>query len=472
MPEIPDDIFATPLSELAPSLRSGKISPVTLTELALARLEKFGPKFNAVVTVMRESALKEAACCEAEIKAGNYRGPLHGIPYGVKDLLATKGIPTTWGAAPYRKQVFDYDAESVVRLREAGAILCAKLAMVELAGGMGYRSADASFTGPGLCPWNPEHWSGGSSTGPAIAVAAGLVSFAIGSETSGSIITPGAYCGVTCLRPTYGRITRHGAMALCWTLDKLGPMCRSAADAAAVFDVIAGQDVNDPTSLPVAVPGYLEALAGGVWGARDLRIGLDWEYVSAEVDPEIVGSIKAALDVFVELGARIVPIKLPDMAEVVQSQRIIMETECARYHEAHYKAHPEGFGKLGDVIERGFTYRSVDVAAAYIIKDRFRGQLSEVFESVDVIPAPIMPWVGMKYDELDKLFERIPLFGRFGGICNMAGVPTITFPVGVNPIGLPLAMQLIGPHLSEVNLFKAAHAYQQATEWHLRRPAF
>jgi amidase len=149
-----------------------------------------------------------------------------------------------------------------------------------------------------------------------------------------------------------------------------------------------------------------------------------------------------------------------------------METECARYHEAHYKAHPEGFGKLSETIERGFAYRPVDVAAAYIVKDRFRGQLSEVFESIDVIPAPIMPWVGMRYDELDGVFEKHPLFGRFGGVCNMAGVPTITFPVGVNQIGLPLAMQLIGPSLSEVSLFKAAHAYQQATEWHLRRPAF
>src|SRR5262249_28048105 len=242
-----DTLFASG-RDLAALIRARKISPVALTEAYLARLEKLGPKLGAVVTVTRELALKEARAAEAEIRAGRYRGPLHGIPYGVKDLLATRGVPTTWGAEPYRKQVFDHDATVVRKLRDAGAVLLGKLAMVELAGGFGYNNADASFTGPGLTPWNPRYWSGGSSSGPGAAVAAGLVAFAIGSEPSGSIITPAAYCGVSGLRPTYGRVSRHGAMALSWTLDKLGPMCRTADDCGLVLAAIAGPDPLDPSA--------------------------------------------------------------------------------------------------------------------------------------------------------------------------------------------------------------------------------
>src|SRR5438874_8945224 len=210
--DISEDVLFLPLRELGNRIRTRKLSPITLTEAYLARLEKLGPKLGAVVTVTRDLALKEARAADAEIRAGRYRGPLHGIPYGAKDLLATRGIPTTWGAEPYRKQVFDHDATVIRRLREAGAVLAAKLAMVELAGGFGYNNADASFTGPGLTPWNTRYWSGGSSSGPGAAVAAGLVPFAIGSETVGSIITPAAFCGVTGFRPTYGRVSRHGGM--------------------------------------------------------------------------------------------------------------------------------------------------------------------------------------------------------------------------------------------------------------------
>src|SRR5438552_9609534 len=199
--------------ELGLRIRRRQLSPVDLTQGFLDRLEKIGPRLNAVVTVMRESALAEARAAAREIATGRYRGPMHGMPYGVKDLLATRGVPTTWGAAPYREQVFDYDATVVERLRDAGAVLVAKLSMVELAGGMGYDTADAAFNGPGLNPWNPRFWTGGSSSGPGAAVAAGLVSFAVGSETSGSILTPSAFCGVTGLRPTYGLVRLHGAMA-------------------------------------------------------------------------------------------------------------------------------------------------------------------------------------------------------------------------------------------------------------------
>src|SRR5215831_17264183 len=246
--EIIEEVFFSSISELGRLIRTRQITSEALTQGYLDRLEKYGPKLGAVVTITRELALEQARVADRETRAGRNRGPLHGIPYGVKDLAATKGIPTSWGAEPYKTQVFDYDATIVTRLRNAGAVLLAKLAMVELAGGFGYNNADASFTGPGRTPWNTNFWSGGSSSGPGAATAAGLVGFSIGSETSGSIVTPSSFCGLSGLRPTYGRVSRHGAMALCWTLDKLGPMCRTADDCGLVLQAIAGHDALDPTS--------------------------------------------------------------------------------------------------------------------------------------------------------------------------------------------------------------------------------
>jgi aspartyl-tRNA(Asn)/glutamyl-tRNA(Gln) amidotransferase subunit A len=225
------------------------LSSLELTSAFLDRLERYGPTYNAVVTIMHDRARTEAKRADRERAAGDVRGPLHGIPYGVKDLLAARGAPTTWGAEPFRRQVFAEDATVIKRFRAAGAVLLAKLAMVELAGGFGYNDADASFTGPGRTPWNRNFWSGGSSSGSAAAVAAGLVPFAIGSETSGSILFPSASCGVTGLRPTYGRVSRHGAMALAWTLDKLGPIARSATTADVVLRAIAGSDSSDSTAV-------------------------------------------------------------------------------------------------------------------------------------------------------------------------------------------------------------------------------
>ena len=242
------DLAFRSVRELAELVRTRQISSIELAETFLARLETLGPRFNATVTVTRELALEQARRADEELERGEYRGPLHGIPYGAKDLLATRGIPTMWGAAPLRDQVFDYDATVIRRLRDAGAVLAAKMAMVEMAGGMGYESLDASFTGPGLNPWDTTRWAGGSSSGSASAVAAGLVPFAIGSETWGSILVPGSLCGLAGLRPTYGRVSRHGAMALSWSLDKLGPLCLTAADCGLVLDGIAGPDPLDPTT--------------------------------------------------------------------------------------------------------------------------------------------------------------------------------------------------------------------------------
>ncbi|HYT87244.1 MAG TPA: amidase, partial [Gemmataceae bacterium] len=306
---ITDDILFSSVRDLAAAIRARRVSPVALTEAYLDRLDKLGPKLGAVITMMRESALKEARAAEEEIRAGRYRGPLHGIPYGVKDLCATRGVPTTWGAEPYRKQVFDYDATGVSKLRAVGAILLAKLAMVELAGGFGYNNADASFTGPGRTPWNTNYWSGGSSTGPGAATAAALVAFSIGSETSGSIITPAAFSGVAGLRPTYGRVSRHGAMALSWTLDKLGPMCRSADDCGLVLAAIAGRDPLDPSTVAKSF-NYPETPKKE--GGKRFRIGvIKGSFEGAQ--PAVRKNFEAAVEVLRKIGTIVEGVAFPEM---------------------------------------------------------------------------------------------------------------------------------------------------------------
>src|SRR5256712_2419313 len=293
---IRDDVAFGSIPELGRLLRARKLSSTDLTELYLERLERFGPRYDCVVRVARERGVAGAATADRELRAGGVRGPLHGIPYGVKDLLAAKGYPTTWGAEPYRSQSFDEDATVVARLGAAGAVLVAKLAMVELAGGMGYSQANASFTGPGKTPWSVEYWSGGSSSGPGSAVAAGLVPFAIGSETSGSILTPAAYCGITGLRPTYGLVSRHGAMALSWTMDKLGPMARSAEDCALVLAAIAGRHPLDASSVPRGV-----RMPGPEPRARRFRIGVPKGVIDA-VQGEVAENFTIALDVLRSAG--------------------------------------------------------------------------------------------------------------------------------------------------------------------------
>jgi len=303
------DIAATflPVSELAAMLRNGALTSLELTELSLTRLQALGPKFNAVVTLMHDPAIRAARAADHEIKAGKIRGPLHGIPFGVKDLLATSGVPTTWGATPYRHQVFDDDATVVERLRDAGAILVAKLAMVELAGGMGYNNADASFSGPGRTPWNTKFWSGGSSSGPGAAVSAGLVPFAIGSETSGSILTPSAFSGVSGLRPTYGLVSRHGAMALCWTLDKLGPMCRTADDCGLVLAAIAGRDPRDPSSLEGGYT-HTDAMAAG----KRFRLAVP-KGVVEKVQPEVRENFERSIELLKPHADVTRDVEWPDM---------------------------------------------------------------------------------------------------------------------------------------------------------------
>src|SRR5882724_10937991 len=308
MADFTEELYFSTLGEWNAKLKAKQVSALELTRAFAARLEKLGRRYNALALPLTEKAVRRAKAIDDDIKRDRMRSPLIGIPFGAKDLLSSAGTPTSWGAKPFAGQVFDEDAAALKKLDKAGAVLIGKLSMVELAGGGGYRYPAASVTGPGLNPWDRTCWSGGSSSGPGSAVAAGLVPFAIGSETSGSILTPSAFCGITGLRPTYGLVRRQGAMALSWTLDKLGHMCHSAEDCALVLAAIAGGDSNDPGSAGKSfyyAPEFARKMA-------DIRVGYAPADFTEWADPSARPAFEKALADIRALGVTLVETKLPD----------------------------------------------------------------------------------------------------------------------------------------------------------------
>jgi aspartyl-tRNA(Asn)/glutamyl-tRNA(Gln) amidotransferase subunit A len=455
-----------PVRELAEAVRAGSLSPVQLTEVFLDRLERLGPRYNAVVTLTRERALAQARRAEHEIAAGSWRGPLHGIPYGAKDLLATAGgIPTTWGAAPLRTQTFDRDATVVERLEAAGAVLVAKLAMVELAGGMGYRQPRASFTGPGVSPWAPDAWSGGSSSGSGSAVGAGLVPFAIGSETWGSILSPAANCGVSGLRPTYGRVSRHGAMALSWTLDKLGPLALTADDCGLVLDAIAGADPRDPTAADRPFR-YDSADASG----RRFRFGVIRD-VAAGAEDSVRAAFEQSLAVLRTLGT-VEEVTLADLPYEAITRTILMAEASSAFEDLIESGTIAGLTAPED---RVAPYaRDVILAKDYLRALRLRTlvvrEADRVLAGLDALVAPGRPAVASPLDREFRSAARGNLPDVMGAIGNAAGLPAIAVPNGFTGGGLPTSLQFMGRAWEENTILAAARAWQRVTDWHLRRP--
>lgn len=465
-----NDILFRPITELAPLIRTQKLSPVALTELSLARLESIGTRLGAVAQLMRESAMKEARTAETEIRQGKYRGALHGMPYGAKDLLATTNAKTTWGAAPFKDQQFDHDATVIAKLREAGAILVAKLAMIELAGGMGYNQANASLTGACRTPWNIDYWSGGSSSGPGAATAAGLVSFSIGSETSGSIITPAAYCGVSGLRPTYGAVSRHGAMALCWTLDKLGPLCHSVEDCDLVFSAIAGYDALDPTS---RMQPRLATSRDGSQRNRRKRLAVmkdSYEKAQPEVRENFLRSV-VALREFADVQ---MDVALPDFPYGASVGTIVGAEGAAAFREqiesGQMRALASPEGRVG-----GYT-ASLITAVDYLHAMRLRGPMrrawADMFQKFDLLIAPSRSTVAYPINQtFDQAYPDVRGAASPIAACNLVGVPAVSVPNGFGPNNLPTGIQFIGPAWSEETLFEVAGNYQNRTEWHQAKPA-
>jgi aspartyl-tRNA(Asn)/glutamyl-tRNA(Gln) amidotransferase subunit A len=459
------DVVFLPIRALSERVRTRQVSPVELTETFLARLETLGPRYNAVVTITRERALLQARQAERDIAAGHYRGPLHGIPYGAKDLLATSGgIPTTWGAAPFRQQTFAYDATVIRKLEGAGAILAAKLAMVELAGGMGYRQPTASFTGPGINPWNRTTWSGGSSSGSGSAVSAGLVPFALGSETWGSILSPASNCGVAGLRPTYGRVSRYGAMALSWTLDKLGPLCLTADDCGLVLEAIAGPDPNDPTTTDR--PYTYEADPTG----KRFKLGV-LKGVADDVDGAVRSNFERALEALAQV-ATIAEVRLSELP-YEEITRIILFAEASSAFEEFIES-----GKTAELTAPEDHYgpyaRTAVLARDYIralrLRNRMARQIDAVLADFDALVGPTRATTATPLDQEFRGAVRGTAKDIMGAVGNGAGLPAISVPSGFSEHGLPTGIQFMGRAYDENQVLAVARAYQALTDWHRHHP--
>jgi aspartyl-tRNA(Asn)/glutamyl-tRNA(Gln) amidotransferase subunit A len=472
MAELGSEIFFAGIAELNRMVREKQATAVDLARAFGRRLETLGPRYNALALALTERAIRQAKTVDAEIKRGRLRGPLQGVPYGAKDLLSVAGQITTWGARPYAAQVFDYDAAAIEKLESAGAPLLGKLAMVELAGGPGYRFASASLTGPGLNPWDRTRWSGGSSSGSAIAVAAGLVPFAIGSETSGSILTPAAFCGVTALRPTYGLVSRYGAMPLSWTLDKLGPFCHSAEDCGLVLETIAGGDHRDPGSAGKSfyyTPQYARKMS-------DLRIGFAPADFSEWPDDAARPAFQQALETMRGLGATMVETKLPDFpyGPIVGT---IISVDAASVFEPLIAS-----GKVDELADQkqiaGLKTGLEIPAYVYLKAMRVRRLAQEaifkLFGDLDVLLTPARPGPAPKIDEpLNHRPDRPkPKDAGLTALIpagNLAGLPALSLPCGFAG-ELPVALQLAGPPLTENTLLAVGKEFQSRTDWHKRKP--
>ena len=471
---ISNEIFFAGISEISAKLRAKEFSAVELTRGFCDRLERLGPRYNALALLLRNQALRQARDVDDDLKRDRTRGPLQGIPYAVKDLLAVKGHPTTWGAKPFAAQVFDEDAKVIQHLNKTGAILIGKLAMVELAGGGGYNSAGASLTGPGLNPWDRARWSGGSSSGSAAVTSAGLAAFTLGSETSGSILTPSAFCGVTGLRPTYGLVSRRGAMALSWTLDKIGPLCRSAEDCALVLATIAGGDVEDPGSAGKGFhyqPQYARK-------PQEVVVGYAPVDFDGWVEPDARPAFARAVAVMKSLGFKLKEVELPDFPYGALVQTIIAGEAGSIFEDLIRSGRVD---ELADKQQIAGLKASLELPAIeYLRAMRVRTLVQEAFRTlfidVEMLLAPsrteAAPKVSEPLDGRGTPLLSQPVSRGLTAIIpagNLAGLPAISLPCGFAG-GLPVGISLVGRPFQENQLIAAGKAFQSLTDWHRRRP--
>jgi aspartyl-tRNA(Asn)/glutamyl-tRNA(Gln) amidotransferase subunit A len=451
--------------ELAQQFESRSLSPVEVTSACLSRIEKLNPLLNAFITVTADSALEQARHAENEIQQGRWRGPLHGVPLGLKDLLDQSGIPTTAASNVLKGRVATQDAEVVRRLKEAGAVLLGKQNLHEFAYG---GSSIISAYGPVRNPWNLEHITGGSSGGSAASVAAGLGFAAIGSDTAGSVREPASQCGVVGLKPTYGRVNAKGVIPLSLSLDHIGPLTTTVADAAILLQAI--EDANAPeirSAKPPVGQNYLQALEGNTKG---LRLGVPLKFFFDDLDPEVAAALEEALSVLQGMTASSQEISLN-----VSTDRTLQSAESYAYHEKWVKESPELYQpETLRRIRSGESVAPADLEHASKELERERWEIKRVFEDVDVLVTPTTPIAAPVIAELQQnpelLRPRELVLLRNTRPVNVWGLPAISVPCGFTRAGLPIGLQIIGPHWGEARVLQLAHAYEQATEWHKRRP--
>ncbi len=471
MAEIPNDIFFASIAEIGAKLRAREFSCVELTRAYCDRFERLAPRYNALALSLRDQAMAQARDVDSELKRGRTRGPLQGIPYGVKDLIAVKNQPTAWGARPFAGQVFKEDAHVIEKLNAQRAVLIGKLSMISLAGGGNYRYAAASVTGPGRNPWNRDHWSGGSSSGSGAAVAAGIVPFALGSETSGSILTPSAFCGVTGLRPTYGLVSRRGAMALSWTLDKIGPLCRSVEDCALVLHEIAGRDTADQTSSGKSFT-YTPKMRQK---PDEITIGYAPVDFDEWADPTAREAFKNALAVIKGFGFRVKEVALPEfpygavLGTILAGEAGSIFEEFIRSGSVDLLHDARQIAGLKSYIELS----AADYLRAMRVRTVIQQAIYSLFLDVNVLITPT------RFETADKIADRLDQgrgpTGSSQGLStmipagNLAGLPALSLPCGfVN--GLPVAISLVGRAFYENQLIQIGNMFQSQTDWHKRRP--
>jgi amidase len=460
------DLHFKSLTEVAGLIQSRAISSSELTTFMLDRIKALDGQLKSYAIVMTGQALAAAARADQEIAAGRYLGPLHGIPIAVKDLCFTKGVRTMGGSKVLADHLPDHDATVVTRLVRAGAVLLGKLNLTEGAMG-GYP--------PGLDipqnPWNHGVWAGASSSGSGVATAAGLAYATLGSDTGGSIRFPAAACGVVGLKPTWGRVSRYGVLALAESLDHVGPLARRTADAAVILQAMAGHDPYDPTSLPDPVPDLLSNIEAGVKG---VRIGLDEPYLAQHAAPVLAETVVAGVEVLAALGAKVVQVRMPELDKYLPAWVTLCSTEALLAHQANYPARRHEYGPwFRDWLDLGARVSGVDYARANNLRAACNGQFRALFENIEVLACPSMSGpphpvnAEMLYGPMGQ-FDPTRL--RFTLPFNFNGAPTLSLPCGLTAEGLPLSLQFVGRHLSEALLCRVGQAFEAATEWHTLRP--
>jgi len=468
-----------PIGELAPRIRERKLSPVELTEAFLGRSERLGRKLNAYASLTPDLALEQARTAEREIAAGRYRGPLHGIPYAPKDLVAVKGRKTTWGAPPFADQQFDFDAGVIERLNRAGAVMIGKAAMIELAGGLGYSGGEASLTGPAHNPWNPDCWTCGSSSGSGAVVSAGLAVFSIGSDTRGSIICPTSWCGISGMRPSFGRVSRYGAMAIAWSMDKLGPMARTADDCGLILAAIAGHDPRDHDSLPDAVAAFPYPSAAAE-PRKPLRVGKATN--AWPPNPALERLVDDAMRAMEKTGAKIADVNLPDGPYEDAAELTILMEAASSFRNL---IHSGDCAKLRDPLGQINGYVSEEFSASdYLDVQRIRTilqrRMDKVFDEFDVLAMAGSDSVAR------PLVRPAAGAGRGGGggrgraainqhapdgVSSLCGLPALSVPCGFSAEGLPYGLQFLARATNDHAVVAAARSYQEVTDWHRKHPA-
>jgi aspartyl-tRNA(Asn)/glutamyl-tRNA(Gln) amidotransferase subunit A len=456
-----DEILQWDLFRLSNAIFEKQISPVEVTRLLIERISHVNPKINAYITVLAEQSIKDAEQAEQEISKGNWRGPLHGIPIGVKDVIYTKNIKTTMGSQLFKNFFPDYNATAVEKLKQAGAIIIGKQNTHEFAYGP---TGDRSYFGPVRNPYNLSKMTGGSSSGSAAAVASGLCYGALGTDTGGSVRIPSSFCGIVGMKPTFGRVSKYGLYPTSWTVDHIGPMTRSVKDNAILLNVLSGYDSQDYYSIKTTKEDFTRLLDKGIKGSV---IGIPSSFYFERVESEVRLQVNHAIEVFKSLGAEVRPVNIPQLQQISLAHQTVVKCEAYTIHESQLIDSPELYDtEVKERLLSGSTPIALDYVKALQIKQVATYEFNQILEEVDVILIPTVPVLPPDIEQREVIIDDYPeharsAINRLNGPTNLNGFPSLQIPCGFSTSGMPIGVQLIGKQLDEANLYRFAHAFEQ-----------